>query len=68
MKTENLIPTIEVVFVKGNPFPYRLFKPVTLLHGYVVNAICLTKGQQSCVLINPNEIIRREKIPVQDWM
>lgn len=68
MKTEMPIPTMEVVFVKGNPYPYRLYKPVTLLHGQIVNAICMTKGEQTCVFINEDEIIRRERIPVESWM
>lgn len=60
--------TIEVVYVKGNPFPYKILKPIALLNGHVVNAVCMTKGNQVLVNINPNEIVKRESIPIESWM
>jgi len=60
--------TIEVVYVKGNPYPYILHKSAKLLDGSFVNATSLNKGTQYCVFIDNEEIIKRENIQIEDWM
>ena len=63
-----MTPTIDVVYVKGNPYPYLMHKEVKLLNGTVVNATSMTKNNQYCVYIAEYEIVRREKMIVESWM
>jgi hypothetical protein len=58
-------PSIDVVYVKGNPYPYLMHKEVRLLNGSLVNATSLNKKDQYLVYIEEHEIDRREKISVE---
>lgn len=63
-----MIAAIDVVYVKGNPYPYLMHREVKLLNGSVVNATLMTKSNQCCVYIAEHEIVRREKMAVESWM
>lgn len=63
-----MTPTIDVVYVKGNPYPYLMHREVKLLNGNVVNATLMTKSNCCCVYIAEHEIVRREKMIVESWM
>jgi hypothetical protein len=58
-------PSIDVVYVKGNPYPYLMHKEVRLLNGSLVNATSMNKKDQYLVYIEEHEIDRREKIQVE---
>jgi hypothetical protein len=58
-------PSIDVVYVKGNPYPYLMHKEVKLLNGSLVNATSMNKNDQYLVYIEEHEIDRREKIRVE---
>lgn len=60
---------INVVFVKGSPYPYLMHKEVNLLNGSKVNATSLDldgkwRGGQYCTWIPEHEVVRMEKITI----
>ena len=56
----------EVVYVKGNPYPYKMLcRPIKGLSGNFLNAVCLNKQHQYFVHISEEEIVKRKLVPVE---